>query len=195
MHHVDKWGKLGSVFKSPARVAGFDDVAMMGEAIEHGGCHFGVAEHLRPIGECQIDGDQQRRVLIELADEVKQQLSAGLTERQIAEFVDDDEIVAQQLLGQAAAAAGRPCSSWLTRSTRLKNRPLARVRMTVEATAMHRWVLPVPVPPMKIALRLASRKVPVASSRTCPSSTGVSAKTNLSRSLRTGNLEWQGQLL
>jgi hypothetical protein len=47
-------------------------------------------------------------------------------------------------------------------------------------------VLPVPVPPMKIALRLASRKVPVASSRTCPSSTGVSAKTNLSRSLRTG---------
>ena len=68
---------------------------------------FGVAEHLRPIGECQIGGDQQRRVLIELADEVKQQLSAGLTERRIAEFVDDDEIVAQQLLGQAAAAAGR----------------------------------------------------------------------------------------
>ncbi|WYJ44347.1 hypothetical protein HAP54_000023275 [Bradyrhizobium sp. 2S1] len=30
--------------------------------------------------------------------------------------------------------------------------------MTAEATAMHRWVLPVPVPPMKIALRLASRK-------------------------------------
>jgi hypothetical protein len=28
---------------------------------------------------------------------------------------------------------------------------------------MHRWVFPVPVPPMKIALRLASRKVPVAS--------------------------------
>jgi hypothetical protein len=29
---------------------------------------------------------------------VEQQLSAGLTERQVAEFVDDDEIVAQQLL-------------------------------------------------------------------------------------------------
>jgi hypothetical protein len=28
---------------------------------------------------------------------VEQQLAAGLTERQIAEFVDDDEIVAQQL--------------------------------------------------------------------------------------------------
>jgi hypothetical protein len=27
----------------------------------------GVAEHLRPIGESQIGGDQQRRVLIEFA--------------------------------------------------------------------------------------------------------------------------------
>ena len=33
-------------------------------------------------------------------------MAAGLAERQIAEFVDGDEIVAQQLLGQAAAAAG-----------------------------------------------------------------------------------------
>jgi hypothetical protein len=37
---------------------------------------------------------------------VEQQLAAGLAERQIAEFIDDDEIVAQQVLGQAAAAAG-----------------------------------------------------------------------------------------
>jgi hypothetical protein len=32
--------------------------------------------------------------------------AAGLTDREIAEFVDDDEIVAQQILGQATAAAG-----------------------------------------------------------------------------------------
>src|SRR5271170_7670310 len=32
------------------------------------------------------------------------------------------------------------CSSWLTRSTRLKKRPLARARMTAEATPMQRWV-------------------------------------------------------
>ena len=104
---MDKWGESATVFKAPARVAGFDDVAVVCQPIEHGGCHFGVTEHLRPIDECQIGGDQQRRVLIELADQVEQQLAAGLTERQIAEFVDDDEIVAQQLLGQAAAAAGR----------------------------------------------------------------------------------------
>ena len=53
----------------------------------------------------EIGGDQQRRVLVELADQVEQQLAAGLAERQVAEFVDDDEIVAQQL-GQPATATG-----------------------------------------------------------------------------------------
>src|SRR6185312_16791340 len=40
--------------------------------------------------------------------------------------------------------------------------------MTAAATAMHRWVFPVPVPPIKIALRLASMKVPVASFANLP---------------------------
>jgi hypothetical protein len=43
---------------------------------------------------------------------VEQQLAARLAEQQIAEFVDDDEIVAQQLLGQpATATAAFSCSS------------------------------------------------------------------------------------
>src|SRR5271167_2612322 len=61
-------GRLCAVLEAPTLVAGLDDVAVVGEAIEHGGCHLGVAEHLRPIGESQIGGDQQRRVLIEFAD-------------------------------------------------------------------------------------------------------------------------------
>ena len=79
---------------------------MMGQAIEHGGRHFGVAEHLGPVGEGKIGGDEQRGVFVKLADQVEQQLPARLAERQIAEFVDDDEIVAQQLLDQTSAAAG-----------------------------------------------------------------------------------------
>ena len=95
-----------SVFEAPAGVAGLDDVAVMGQAIEHGGSHLGIAEDLGPIGEGKIGGDEQRGVLIGLADQMEQELTAGLAEREIAEFVDDDEIVAQQLLGQAATAAG-----------------------------------------------------------------------------------------
>src|ERR1700693_2952812 len=33
-------------------------------------------------------------------------MTAGLAEREIAEFVDDDEIIAQQILGEPPAAAG-----------------------------------------------------------------------------------------
>ena len=105
-------GRLSAVLEAPAIVAGLDDVAVVCESIEHGGCHLGVAEYLRPIGEGQIGRDQQRCILIKFADQVEQQLSAGLTERQIAEFVDDDEIVAQQLLGQpSAVTAAFSCSS------------------------------------------------------------------------------------
>jgi hypothetical protein len=35
----------GAGFEAEAVVAGFNDVAMMGETIEHGGCHLGVTDH------------------------------------------------------------------------------------------------------------------------------------------------------
>jgi hypothetical protein len=76
------------------------DAAMVGQAVQHRGCHFGVSESLRPAGEGEICGDQQRGVF---------------------------------------------------------------------------------VPPIKIALRLASRKAPAANSRTSASSITVSAKLNLAR--------------
>ena len=50
--------------------------------------------------------NQQRGVFVKLADQVEQQLPARLAERQIAEFVDDDEIVAQELLDETPTAAG-----------------------------------------------------------------------------------------
>ena len=51
-----------------------------GEAIEHGGCHLGVAEHLRQSAKARLVVIKERRVLIEFADQVEQQLSAGLTD-------------------------------------------------------------------------------------------------------------------
>ena len=39
-----------AVFEAPIGVAGLDDVAVMGEPVEHGGCHFGDAEGLGPVG-------------------------------------------------------------------------------------------------------------------------------------------------
>ena len=99
---------------------------------------FGVAEHLRPIGEGEVRGDEQGRVLVKLADQVEQELSAGLAERQIAQLVDDDDVVSQQLLGQPATAAGRLLLFELIGPDRpdWKKRPLAYGRvMTAEATS------------------------------------------------------------
>ena len=60
-----------SVFESPAGVAGLDDVAVVGQTIERGGRHLGVAEHLRSVGEGKDSGDQQRGVLVELAGQME----------------------------------------------------------------------------------------------------------------------------
>jgi hypothetical protein len=43
-----------SVLEAPTGVAGLDDVAVVGHAIERGGGHLGVAEQLGPIGEGQV---------------------------------------------------------------------------------------------------------------------------------------------
>ena len=50
-------------------------------------------------------------MFVELADQVEQQMAAGLGERQIAEFVEDDEIEAGEIVGEASLAAGSAFSS------------------------------------------------------------------------------------
>ena len=79
---------------------------MVREAVEERGGHLGVAEDRRPFAEGQIGGDDDRGALVEPADEMEQQLAPGLSERQIAEFVEDDEIAPGQLIGEPALATG-----------------------------------------------------------------------------------------
>ena len=67
-----------AAFKMPAVVTGLDDVTVMGQAVEQRGRHLGIAEHARPFAECQIGGDDDGGALVEPADEVEQELAAGL---------------------------------------------------------------------------------------------------------------------
>ena len=92
--------------EAPTFVAGLDDVAVMGEAVEERGGHLGVAEDGRPFAEGEVRGDDDGALLVELADQVEEQLSAGLGKGQIAEFVEDDEVHACEIIGHAALAAG-----------------------------------------------------------------------------------------
>jgi hypothetical protein len=70
--------------EAPAIVSSFDDIAVMCEAIEESGGHFGVCEDAWPFAEGEIGGDDYRGALVKPADEIEQQLTAGLGEGQIS---------------------------------------------------------------------------------------------------------------
>ncbi len=55
----------------------------MGQSVEHGAGHLGVAEHGGPSTEGRVGGNDNRAALVERADQVEQQLAAGLCEGQI----------------------------------------------------------------------------------------------------------------
>ena len=62
-------------------IAGFDDMAMMGEPVQQCRGHLRITEHGGPFGEAQVGRDDDTGAFIELAEQVEQQRTAGLAER------------------------------------------------------------------------------------------------------------------
>ena len=86
--------------EAPTVVAGFHDVAMVSQAVEErGASSWRRRTRAGPFTEGKIGGDDDGRGLVEPADEMEQQLAAGLGERQVAEFVENDEVHPGQMLG------------------------------------------------------------------------------------------------
>ncbi len=56
------------VFKAPAIVSGFEDVAVVGQAVEQCRFHLGITKHVGPFTEAEIGGDDDAGLLIELAE-------------------------------------------------------------------------------------------------------------------------------
>ena len=105
---------------APAVVAGFDDLAVMGETVEECGSPFGVTKDRGSFTESKLGSDNDRSAFIEAADEIEQQLPACLGKGQIAQSSSTMK------LRRAKESARRPClpprasaSSRLTRSTTL----------------------------------------------------------------------------
>jgi hypothetical protein len=67
---------------------------------------FGVTEDARPFGEGEIGRQDDRGALVKPADQVEQHLAAADRKRQIAEFVEDDEIDADEVVGKAPRLSG-----------------------------------------------------------------------------------------
>ena len=68
---------VAAALEAPAVVSGFDDVAVVSEAIEQRGRHLGVGEDAWPFAEGEIGGDDDRGALVEPADQVEEELPAG----------------------------------------------------------------------------------------------------------------------
>lgn len=64
----------------------------MGEPVEQCCCHLCVAEDLRPFTEAEVGRDDDAGALIELAQKVEQQGTAGRAERQVTELIKDDQV-------------------------------------------------------------------------------------------------------
>ena len=64
----------------------------MGEAVEQRRRHLRIAEDSCPFAEAQIGGDDDAGALVELAQQMEQQRPARSAERQVAEFVENDEV-------------------------------------------------------------------------------------------------------
>ena len=96
---------ITAAFEAPTVVAGLNDIALVGQAVEQRGGHLGIAEHAGPFTEREIGGDYDGGALVKPADEMEQQLAAGLGERQVAEFVEDNEVHPGQMLGDTTLAS------------------------------------------------------------------------------------------
>jgi len=77
----------------------------MGKSIQECRCQLGVTEHVGPFREAQVGGNDQAGLLVQLAQQVKQQSTTDLAERQVAELIEDQQIDVYQPVGQSALLA------------------------------------------------------------------------------------------
>src|SRR3989339_877455 len=66
----------------------------MRETIEKRASEPFVAKDLRPLGEWQVGGDNEADALVALAEESEEILGRALAERDVAQFIHNDELVA-----------------------------------------------------------------------------------------------------
>ena len=80
------------MFHSPTFVSCLNDFAMMSESVEHCGCHFFIPEDLWPFTKAEIGGDHDRGLLVEFRDEMKEELTTVIREREVSQLVEHEEV-------------------------------------------------------------------------------------------------------
>jgi hypothetical protein len=76
------------VAKAPGLCAGVDDVGSVGDAVDDGLREASVGEHLRPLPEWEVGGDDQAGALVALGDDLEDELGGALGQGEIPELVE-----------------------------------------------------------------------------------------------------------
>jgi len=79
----------------------FEDVTVMGQAIQQSRRHAFALEDLAPFTEGQVAGDQQTGPFVSVGEDLEQQFSPRTVERQVAQLVADQQIRPIQLAQEA----------------------------------------------------------------------------------------------
>ena len=135
-----------------------DHGGVVDEPVDQGGGDHRVAEDLAPLLEAAVRGDDDRAAFVAARDEREEQVGGLAFERQVADLVDDQQVVAlepAQLVLELVAVlrgfrAARPTPG------RWRRRRGSRARRPSCASAIARWVLPVPGGPKKQTLARSS---------------------------------------
>jgi hypothetical protein len=90
-----------ALFEPVAVAVHLEDVDVVGEPVEQGAGQALGGEDPGPLVERQVAGDDGRASLIALGEHLEEQFGAGLGERHVAKFVDDQQLVAGDLALQA----------------------------------------------------------------------------------------------
>jgi hypothetical protein len=88
-------------------VSGFKNIAMVCDAIDERGGHFGITQDSDPFGKAEIGGDDEGCFLLRLADQMEEQSTTGRREWEAAQFTDDDGVALNFLIEQVACLTSR----------------------------------------------------------------------------------------
>jgi hypothetical protein len=130
-----------------------DDVGVVDESVDERGGDHGVAEDLAPGFEAAVAGDDDRAALVAAGDEREEQVGRLAFEREVADLVDDQEVIAlqaPQFVVQRVAVLGafKPIDPLLGGG----ERDAMTAWQALIDKAMAKCVLPVPGGPKKQTL-------------------------------------------
>src|ERR1019366_4080562 len=86
-----------AVLEPEAVAIELEDVNVVSKAIEQRASEALGGEHAGPLVEGQVAGDDNRAALVALAEDLEQQLGAGRRQRNVAQLVDDQQLVTGEL--------------------------------------------------------------------------------------------------